>query len=94
MVIIGTLIKIPTMIFVSGDVVIYAEEGPIEISGAGVIPASAGTKRAILTRTDATLTMTFPTDARTVAEAEAQFTDDLDDLMSHQNENIIIVTGE
>ena len=93
-VLVGALIKIPTTLVVSGDVVIHTEDGPLEIKGHAVIPAFSGTKRVIRSISDATLTMTFPTQAKTVAEAELEFTDEVDALMSHHNQNVVIVTGE
>ena len=93
-ILVGALIKVPTMLIVSGDVVIHTEDGPIEINGHAVIPAFKDTKRVIRSISDATLTMIFPTEAKTVAEAESEFTDEVDDLMSHHNQNVVIITGE
>jgi hypothetical protein len=93
----SALIKIPTTLIVQGDVAIFVgEDNPLELSGYNVLPASAGRKVVIVSRSDAYLTMLFPTDVGTLAEAEAQFTDEADLLMSSHDgsANDILITGE
>lgn len=94
-VITGALIRIPTLLIVSGHVTVYIGGESIDLCGYHVIPASAGRKQAFLSHADTDLTMLFPTSAKTVEEAEAEFTDETDLLMSRdQQENLIIITGE
>jgi hypothetical protein len=38
--------------------------------------------------------MSFKTNARTVEEAEAEFTDEADRLFSRKGENVTVITGE
>ena len=92
----GALIEIPTLLIVSGRAVVYAGDGnKIEVSGHQVIPASAGRKQIFITADDTDVTMVFPTNTRTVEEAEEEFTREFDRLMSRKsNENLVIVTGE
>lgn len=93
----GALIKIATMLTISGDVEVFRGPGDVvRIRGTAVMPASAGRKQAFIAHADTTVVMCFPTQARTVEEAEAEFTDDTDMLMSHREPefNTTIITGE
>ncbi len=56
--------------------------------------ASAGRKQAYIAHKDTFLTMSFKTNAKTVEEAEAEFTDDHERLMSRNGVNKIVITGE
>jgi hypothetical protein len=94
-VITGALIRIPTMLILSGHASVFVGGDTIELRGYHVLPASAGRKQVFLAHTDTDLTMIFPSCAKTVEEAEAEFTDETDLLMSReQQENLIIITGE
>jgi hypothetical protein len=92
----GVLIKIATLLIVHGDAVVYVDGGPMRLRGYNVLPASAGRKQAFVAQTDTHLTMIFASDAKTAAEAERQFTDEIDRLSSRQDteSNRIIITGE
>lgn len=92
----GALIKISTMVIVCGDVTVYVGDKAMELYGYNVIPASAGRKQVFLAKSDTWVTMLFPTDAVTVAEAEAKFTDEIDILASGGElcKNVVTITGE
>lgn len=91
----GALIRIPTLLVVSGHVTIYAGGEPFDLAGYNVLPGSAGRKQVFIARQDTDLTMAFPTKAKTVEEAEAEFTEETNLLMSHEQDgDIIIFTGE
>lgn len=93
----GALIKRPSLLVVSGDVLVSrGDDDGLRITGTAVLPASAGRKQAFVTYAETTVTMSFPTSAKTVEEAEAEFTDDTDMLMSRKDPelNSIIITGE
>ena len=91
----GALIKIPTVLILNGDATIVSDE-TIRLTGYGVIPASAHRKQVFIAHADTDLTMMFPTNATTVEEAEAQFTDEVDLLISRaqSKHDVIIITGE
>ncbi len=94
-VITGALIRIPTLLIVSGHVTVFIGGDTIELRGYHVLPASAGRKQVFLAHDDTDLTMLFPTSAETVEEAEAEFTDETELLMSRQQAgNLTITTGE
>lgn len=80
----GALIKIATLLIVQGDAVVYVEGGPVELRGYNVLAAAAGRKQAFIAETDVNLTMIFPTQAKTVEEAETEFTDEADRLFSRK----------
>lgn len=93
----GALIKIPTMLLISGDVAVSRGDADVvRITGTAVIPASAGRKQAFIAYSDTSVTMAFPTRATTIEQAEAEFTDDTDLLFSRRDPetNISIITGE
>lgn len=91
----GALIKIATMLIIEGCVIAFTEEGAVRLRDT-ITPARANRKQAFLAETDTSITMIFPTNAKTVEEAEDQFTDEGALLFSRKMgaNNHIIVTGE
>lgn len=79
-VIVGALIRVPTVLIVHGDCFVYAGERWHHLEGYQVIPAAAGRKQIFATIAETELTMIFPTDAKTVAEAEDEFTEEAEKL--------------
>ena len=92
----GVLIQVPTILIVSGDVNVFANDQEVRITGYSVIPASANRKQAFFAHADTELTMVFTTDASTIEAAEDEFTDEASLLMSrHDNAtNHFNLTGE
>ncbi len=91
----GALIKIPTTLVVSGKATVLIGDGEEHlVEGYRVFAASAGRKQAFITHEDTYITMSFKTNAKTVEEAEAEFTDDHERLMSRRGVNEIVITGE
>lgn len=82
----GALIKIPTILIVAGDVLVYTAEGTVRWTGYHVMLGPEGRKQAFVAIQDTFLTMLFPTEATTVEEAEAAFTDEADRLLSRRSE--------
>ena len=80
----GALIKIPTVLILSGDATVLIGDEKIRLTGYGVIPAEAGRKQVFLAHADTYLTMLFKTEADTVEEAENEFTDEADNLGSRR----------
>lgn len=94
-VLMGALVKIPTVLVVSGKTAVFTGEGWIELDGYHVIPARAGRKQIFIAREETNITMIFPTDAKTVEQAEEQFTDEAEALMSRKNDNdTVLITEE
>ena len=94
--IVGAQIRVPTTLIVSGRVTVWANDQTMEVDGYRVLLGSAGRKQVFVAVDDTDLTMLFPTGATTVDEAEREFTDEWELLMSrsHPELNTEIVTGE
>lgn len=95
--IVGALIKVPTIVIVNGDTLIFAGEQWQRLEGFNVMPAASGRKCIFITQAPTEITMMFPTKAKTVAEAEAEFTEEVAKLQStrrHGEGDLITITGE
>ncbi len=91
----GALLKVPTTLIVAGDCMVFIGTDVIELHGYNVLPGSAGRKQVFVALTDLAMTMLFPTQAKTVLEAEKEFTDEYALLMSnHQADVTTTITGE
>ncbi|HEV2133789.1 MAG TPA: hypothetical protein VGR47_05955 [Terracidiphilus sp.] len=91
----GALMKIPTVLIVCGHVKMLAGAEFVELKGYSVIPAAAGRKQFFEAIERTWITMLFPTQAKTVEEAEAEFTDEAAKLLSRrQNANRVVITEE
>lgn len=91
----GALLKRSTVVIVSGTAAALAGDRWLHLEGYNVIPASAGRKQVFVSYTPVIISMAFPTQAKTVEEAEAEFTDEADGLLSRrQDANRVVVTGE
>lgn len=90
----GALMKLATVLIVTGNAAVLAGEDWIELRGYNVIPASAGRKQVFLSRSPVIITMLFPTQAGTVEEAEAEITDQAEQLMSRWQDANTVVTTE
>lgn len=90
----SVLVKVPTLLILNGCCDVLAGDGWVRMNGYNVIAAQAGRKQIYVTRSAVEVTMIFATDAKTVEEAESQFTEEVDILLSHSNENDIVVGTE
>lgn len=93
----GVLIKRATLLIVHGDALAYVgDDGAVRFTGNHVVPASAGRKQAFVAIEPTYLTMLFPTQSRTVEDAEREFTDEGDILLSRRaaDSNRVTITGE
>ena len=82
----GAQIKIPTVLIISGDTLVYGEDGPVRYTGYHVCTGQGGRKQAFLAIEDTFLTMLFATNATTTDAAERQFTDEYELLFSRKEE--------
>ena len=78
----GALIKIPTILIISGDAIVHTSLGPERIVGYHVVLAPKNRKQAFYALNDTFLTMIFPTSSKSVEEAESEFTDEFNNLLS------------
>lgn len=91
----GALIRIPTLLILSGHATVFIGGEAYELAGYHVLPGQAGRKQAFLAHTDTDLTMTFATQAKTVEQAEEEFTAETNLLLSRrQATNSICISGE
>lgn len=82
----GALLRVATTVIVSGDCTVFIGEESIELTGYNVLAGSAGRKQAFLTHSEVCITAIFPTSAASVAEAEAEATDEHETLQSRRQE--------
>lgn len=82
----GAEIKIPTLLIINGDTLVYGDDGPLRFTGYHVCMGETGRKQAFYAITDTNLTMIFPTGAKTVEDAEMEFTDEYEKLVSRKGE--------
>jgi hypothetical protein len=95
MVLIGVTIKRATLVIVTGSAAVLVGREWMRLEGYNVIPGSAGRKQVFVSYSPVIITMLFPTQAKTVEEAEAEFTDEGDRLLSRrQDANRVVITGE
>lgn len=90
----GAYIKLPTVLIINGDVTVFTGGKTLELCGYHVIAARAGRKQVFLAHADTDVTMAFASDAKTVEEAEAQFTDEVHLLLSRRcaGQDSVIIT--
>lgn len=92
----AVLINPPTTLIVVGSVDIYTNGELSHVDGATVMKGSAGRKIAFTTHSDVFMSMQFRTDAKTVEEAQREFTDEHELLvpLSRTDEHVVLITGE
>jgi hypothetical protein len=92
----GVFIRVPTLLVFEGNATVNAGDEPVTLVGYHVLAASAHRRQAFLAHEDTRLTMVFSTQAKTVAEAEDEFTDEAHLLFSRKPGavNRINITGE
>lgn len=83
-VITGAPVKIETLLTIVGDVIVGLDGDETRVTGFAKIRAAAHRMGVFTAITDTYISMSFATDAKTVAEAEAQFTDEADRLASRR----------
>lgn len=91
----GALIRVPTLLVVQGTADVWDGCRWRRIEGYTVLPGRAGRKQVFVARSDVAMTMLFPTQALTVEDAEREFTDECEQLMSRTSTtDAVWVTGE
>ena len=92
----GVFIRVPTLLVFDGNATVNAGKDAVTLVGYHVLAASAHRRQAFLAHADTRLTMVFASQAKTVAEAEDEFTDEAHLLFSRKPGaiNRINITGE
>ena len=83
-VITGALIKIPTVLIIHGSMKLTVGDKCISVDGFACFKCPAGRKQIMVAKTDCFVTMTFATKAKTVREAEDEFADEGDLILSRK----------
>jgi len=89
----SVLIKLPTLLISQGSYEVLSGDHWVRYDGYNVLCGSAGRKQIYRTLTEIELTMIFPSEASSVEDAEREFTDESEILLSHKLENDIVVSG-
>lgn len=84
--IVGAHIKIPTFLIVAGDALVGDGITGKRYTGHHVLTCEAHRKQIIVSKTQTFITMLFPTAAKTVKDAEQEFTDEWPLLQTRNNE--------
>ena len=84
----GVLIKIPTILIVSGECLVYIGDDVRELRGYNVLSANAHRKQVFIAKSDTDMTMFFASSAKTVEEAEEEFTNEYENLFSRDADAI------
>jgi hypothetical protein len=92
----GALISKASILVISGHVDMLISDQSVEYKGYHVIPASAKRKQIVYAYEDSYITATIVTDAKTLEEAEDDFTCESKLLRSRQecSVNDVVITGE
>ena len=72
----GALMKIPTLLIIQGNFLLFIGGRTKKLQGYNVFTGGANRKQAGVAITDTHVTMIFPTAAKTIEEAEQEFTDE------------------
>jgi len=95
-VVVGAVIKRSVNLVVSGHVIVsIGEDKAIEYIGYFNLTAQANRKQVFIAKEDTYLTMYFATESKTIEDAENEFTDDVDKLISRHIDaiNHVVITG-
>lgn len=78
----GVLIKIPTVLTIVGDLTLTVGDHVERVKGFRLFECAPNRKQIMFAHDVSYVTMSFASDAKTVEEAEEQFTDEFENLMS------------
>lgn len=92
----SVMIKKATFLIICGHIISYINDEAKEIEGYTILAGSEKRQAAFLTLGDTYMSMVFPTNVKTVEEAEKEFTDNTDALNSNKfkDVNMYAITGE
>ena len=80
----GALIKIPTVLTIVGSLTLTIGDHVEDVEGFRLFECAPGRKQVMLARSESYVTMAFASNAKTIEEAEEQFTDEFENLMSRR----------
>lgn len=80
----GAVIKIPTVVIVSGHCYVQAGKDTRELKGYVVLKGAAGRAQVFRAIEDTFITMLFASDADSIERAEEEFTDEFENLLTRR----------
>lgn len=92
----AVLFKRATSLIISGSCDVWSNDEITHVDGPHVVvPCAAGRKIALITRTAIQATMSFPSNATCVEDAQKEFTDEYDQLppLSNVSAHVVTITG-
>lgn len=92
-VVVGLCIKVPTQLIACGHFRLTDGTMQKEMRGFHVLDGAANRRAAVVTVTDSAFTMLFATNAKTVEEAENEFTDEPERLLTRKERKLCQVDG-
>ena len=91
--VVGVSIKCPTQLIASGDFTLTDGGVAKRFKGHHVFDGAAHRRAAVVAHEDSSFTMLFATNAKTVEEAEKEFTDEPERLLTHKEKLTCQVHG-
>lgn len=94
--VVGVIIKVPTTLVINGNLNVFLGGSVKNYDGYHVVAAPANRKQVVHAMEDSYVTLSFPTNAKTIEDAERDMTDESHRLQSREKEsfNLINITGE
>lgn len=83
----GALIKIPTILIISGNAVMFVDGEAKKVIGYHVYSASENRKQVFVAIEDSFLTMIFTTKSTSIESAEQEFTDEFNMLLTNRRKD-------
>jgi hypothetical protein len=91
--VVGALIRLPSILISNGDVAIIIDGSVKKLSGYHVFAGMPNRKQAVIALSDCMFTMVVRTDAKTIEEAEKEFTEEWEKLIHNSELDEDIITG-
>ena len=91
--VVGLTVKVPTQLIACGHFRLTDGDKTVEICGLHVLDGAAGRRAAVYAISDSAFTMLFATDAKTVEEAENEFTEEPERLLTRKEKRLCQVDG-
>ena len=91
--VVGLTVKVPTQLIACGHFRLTDGDKTVEMQGMHVLDGAAGRRAAVYAITPSAFTMLFATEAKTVEEAENEFTDEPERLLTRKENRLCQVDG-
>ena len=94
--VVGVIIKVPTTLVIHGNLNVFLGKSVKNYEGYHIVAAPANRKQVVHAIEDSYVTLSFPTTAKTIEDAEREMSDESHRLQSREKGsfNLINITGE